>query len=434
MVEARRLVALSDRVAQSSLPIVMDQAQASAIGARLLQDAWVMRETATFGIAPSQIALDPTDEVELTAGGRVHRMRITEIDDTASRAVQAAATDPSIYDVLTGPQRSATATQTLSSAGRTLTVFLDLPLLAADQSAWEPFAAAYAKPWPGGVVVMQSATQSNYQLDATLTLAADIGVTTTDLYSGPSWRWDEANTLGVTLYGGALTSLDDISIFAGANALAIQNGNGDWEVLQFATATLIAPQTWTLSRLLRGQAGTEGAMQDPVPAGARVVVLNDALRQLPIAQSQYALPFNYLWGPQNKAISDPSFQGAEMTFEGVGLRPFPPCQLKAVRSSSGADIVLSWVRRDRSPSADGWEQTEIPQSEASESYDLEILNAAGDVVRTFANVSAPAQIYMAAQMAADFPSGLPSPFRFTAYQISTVFGRGPGKTANFYFS
>jgi hypothetical protein len=434
MTEARRLVALSDRVAQSALPIVMDQAQAARIGARLLQDAWVMRETGQFAVAPSQIALDPTDEVKLNAGGRVHRLRITEIDDTASRAVQAVGTDPSIYDVLVGPQRTITATQTLVTAGRPLVVFLDLPLLTTDQSAWEPFAAAYAKPWPGGVVVMQSATDSNYQLDTTLTIAADIGVTTTDLYSGPVWRWDEVNSLGVTLYNGALTSLDDISVLAGGNALAIQNGDGDWEILQFADATLTAPQNWTLRRLLRGQSGTEGAMRNPVPASARVVVLNSALQQLAIAQGQYALPFNYLWGPQNKAISDPSFQGAEMTFQGVGLRPFAPCQLNAVRSVSGADIMLSWIRRDRSPSADSWEQTEVPQSEASESYDLEILDGAGHVVRTFSGVTAPMQIYTAAQIAADFPGGLPSPFRFAAYTLSNVFGRGPGKTASFYFS
>jgi hypothetical protein len=432
MVEARRLVALSDRVAQSTLPIVMDQSQASAIGARLLQDAWVMRETAQFALPPSQIALDPTDEVELTAGGRSHRMRITEIDDNTARAIQAVGTDPSIYDVLTGPQRAISPTQSLSVAGRALVTFLDLPLLTSDQTPWAPFAAAFANPWPGSVVVLQSATDANYQNNTTLTLAADIGVTTTPLYSGPAWRWDEVNTLGVTLANGTLPSLDDISLFAGGNALAVQNSDGDWEILQFATAALTAPQTWTLSRLLRGQAGTESAMQNPVAAGARVVVLNSAMRQISIAQSQYALPFNYLWGPQNKAISDPSFQSTAMTFAGVGLRPYAPCQLNAVWA--GSDLMLSWIRRDRSPSADSWEQTEIVQSESVERYDIEILDASGDVVRTFSGVSSPAQTYAAADIAADFPSGLPSPFRFTVYQLSAAFGRGPGKTASFSFS
>ena len=432
--EARRLVALSDRVADSALPIVMDQAQASGIGARLLQDAWVMRETAQFSLAPSQIALDPTDEVELTAGGRTRRLRLIEIDDAGGRAIQAVATDPSIYDAIVGPSRSTAVVQTLSQPGRALVVFLDLPLLTSDQMAWDPFAAAYAEPWPGGVVILRSATDSNYAIDTTLTLAAEIGETTTDFYSGPAWRWDEVNTVGVTLYNGTLASLDDLSVLGGVNALAIQNTNGDWEIVQFANATLAGTQSWTLSRLLRGQAGSEGAMQNPVPVGARVVVLNAALQQLSIAQSQYALPFNYLWGPQGKPMSDPAYQGATLTFAGIGYRPFAPCRLTAVYAASGADLNLSWIRRDRAPSSDSWEQTEIPMSETAEQYDVEILDASGNVVRTCSALTSASVNYTAAQIAADFPSGLPSPFRFTVYQLSSVFGRGPGKTATITFS
>jgi hypothetical protein len=432
--EARRLIGGSDRVADSTLPIVMDQGQAIGIGERLLMDAWTMRETAQFALAPSQIALDPTDEVELTAGGRTRRLRLTEIDDTSSRAIQAVATDPSIYDAIVGPSRAPSVAQTITQTGRALVVFLDLPLLTSEQTAWDPLAAGFADPWPGSVLVMRSASDSNYALDTTLPLAAFIGETTADFYSGPAWRWDEVNSLALELYDGTLGSLDDLSVFGGANALALQNAAGDWEVLQFENATLTAPGQWTLTKLLRGQAGTENAMGSPVAAGARVVVLNNALAQLGIPQDQYALPFNYLWGPQNKPISDPSWQGAAEQFIGVGLRPFAPCQLKAVYADDGSDLSLSWIRRDRSPGSDSWDQTEIPMSEASESYDVEILDGSGNVVRTFSSLPSAAATYTAADIATDFPSGLPSPFRFTAYQLSSVFGRGPGKTAAVSFS
>ena len=430
--EARRLVAASDRVAQSALPIVMDQAQATGIGARLLQDAWVMRETAQFSLAPSRLTLDPSDEVELTAGGRTHRLRLAEIDDAGARTIHAVATDPSIYEIFPGVARAAGVTKA-AAAGRALTVFLDLPLLGANQTPWAPFAAAYADPWPGSVLVLRSVTDSNYQLDTALALAADIGETTTDLFSGPTSRWDGVNSVGVKLYNGTLASLDDLSVFAGGNALAIRNEDGGWEVLQFASATLLAPGTWMLSRLLRGQAGTEGAMRDPVRAGARVVALNGALQQLSLTQEQYALPLHYLWGPKGKPISDSAYQGGELEFEGVGMRPFAPCQLRAVYSGSG-DLLLSWIRRDRSPGSDGWDQTEIPMSETSQAYDVEILDGSGAVKRTFANVTAASIVYPAAQAAADFPSGLPSPFRFTVYQLSAVVGRGEGKTADIFFS
>jgi hypothetical protein len=432
VVEARRLAGSADRTAQSTLPIVMDQGQAIGIGERLLMDAWVMRESAQFALAPSRLALDPTDEVILTAGGRARRLRLIEIDDAGGRAVQGVTTDPSIYETIVGPSRAPGVAQVLTQTGRALVVFLDLPLLTSDQTPWDPFVAGFADPWPGSVLVLKSASDANYETDTTLTLAAIVGETTSDFYSGPAWRWDEVNALEIELYDGTLASLDDLSVLGGANALAVQNADGDWEVLQFENAALTAPGQWTLTKLLRGQAGTEGAMRAPVAAGARVVVLNSALKQLDIAQDQYALPFNYLWGPPDKPISDPAWQSAAEQFAGVGLRPFAPCQLNAIHA--GADLALSWIRRDRSPGSDSWDQTEIAMSEAAESYDVEILDAAGVVKRTFPSLPSAAVTYTAAQIATDFPGGLPSPFRFTVYQLSTVFGRGPGKTNSFSFT
>jgi hypothetical protein len=224
-----------------------------------------------------------------------------------------------------------------------------------------------------------------------------------------------------------------LSVLGGANALAVQNADGEWEVLQFAHATLTGPGEWTLSGLLRGQGGSEGAMRSPVSGGARVVVLDSALLQVGLSQAEYALPFNYLYGPQGKPISDPSYQSAALQFEGIGLRPLSPVQLNATYSASG-DLLLTWLRRDRDPASDSWNQVEIPMSEASERYDVEILDASAHVIRTFSAVTSPLLTYDAAQIAADFPSGMPNPFRFTVYQLSSVFGRGVGKTAAIYFT
>jgi GTA TIM-barrel-like domain/Putative phage tail protein len=434
VVEAHRLIGASDRVAQSALPIVMDQATAIGIGERLLQDAWTMRESATFALAPSRLALDPSDEVALTAGGRMRRLRLTEIDDTGARAMQAVATDPSIYEEIVGPGRAPGQIQALSLPGRALAVFLDLPWLTEDQKPWDAFAAAFASPWPGAVLVLRSATDSNYALDTTLSKPATIGETLADFASGPAWRWDETNALPVALYdGAALSSLDDVSLFGDGNAIAVQNEDGEWEVLQFANAELIGAAQWRLTRLLRGQAGTEGAMRNAVAAGARVVLLDSACAQLALSQGEYALPFNYLYGPIGKPISDLAYQGASLQFTGVGLRPLSPVQLNAVYVGSG-DLSLSWLRRDRDPSSDSWDQVEIPLSESTEAYDVEILDASSNVVRTFTGIAAPSLTYTAAEIAADFLSGLPTTFRFTVYQLSSVCGRGAGKTAEIELS
>lgn len=430
-VEARRLVTRSDRIASSRLPLVMDQGQAIGIGERLLQDAWVMRETATLSLPPSQLALDPTDEIVFQSGGRDHRLRLTEIDDAGPRAITAVATDPSIYEPLTGPSRGPLATQSLALPGKALAVFLDLPLLTGADVAWAPHVAAYAAPWPGSVQFLRSATDANFTLDTTLTRAATIGVTTADFYAGPVWRWDRVNALKVKLYAGALAARDDQSVLAGANALAVQNADGDWEVLQFATATLTAPGQWTLTRLLRGQAGTEAAMRAPLASGARVVLLDGAPRQLSLSQTEARLSFNYRWGPPGKPISDPSWQGASLRFSAVGLIPFSPFRVRA-RRLAGGDIAITWLRRDRSPAAAGWNLAVTPMSETSELYDLEILGGGGAVVRSFAALPQSSQVYTAAQQTTDFPSGLPSPLVVNVYQISSAVGRGRVKTESLY--
>jgi len=426
--EARRLVGGSNRVANSSLPLVLDQGLAIGIGERLLQDAWVMRETAAFSLAPSRIALDPADEVSLDAGGRTHRLRLTEIDDAGQRKMQAVTTDPSIYEAITGPSRAPNAAASLAQAGRALVAFMDLPLLGADQNAWDPFAAAFASPWPGAVAVFRSASDSNFTLDTLLSKPATIGETTADFYSGPLWRWDNVNALSIKLYNGALSSLDDLSVLGGANVIAVENADGGWEVLQFANATLTGTNAYTLTRLLRGQAGTEAAMRSPVASGARIVLLDGAPQQLDLAPSEYALPFNYLYGPQSKPISDASYQEVSEQFAGVGYRPFSPCQIAG--ALSGGDIVLAWIRRDRSPAADSWDQTEIPMSEASESYEVDILSGS-TVLRTLSSTSA-SVTYTSAMQIADFGSA-PSSLSINVYQLSSTTGRGSPAAATLYF-
>jgi GTA TIM-barrel-like domain/Putative phage tail protein len=429
--EARRLVGSSDRVASSSLPIVLDQGQAIGIGQSLLMDAWVMRETATFSLPPSALALDPTDEVWLSAGGRTRRLRLNGIDDAGPRKIDAVATDPSVYEPITGPMRSPGAGQgAAGQPGRALVEFLDLPLLSGNEVPWAPHVCAFANPWPGAVMVLRSAGDSNFALDTQLTLAAHIGETTADFFSGPAWRWDEANALSIRLVNGACASLDDLSVLGGANALAVENADGEWEVLQYASATLTAPKCWTLTRLLRGQAGTESAMRDAVAAGARVVLLDRALSQLSLKQDEYALAFNYLWGPRGKAISDPAYQGATLQFSGMGLRPLSPVHLRAVWQ--GGDLALSWIRRTRL-GGDSWDQTDVPLAEDAEAYDVDILDGTGAVIRTLSAASS-TLTYSGSDIATDFPSGLPSPFRFTVYQLSATYGRGIGASAAVWFS
>ena len=384
-----------------------------------------MRERAQFALPPSGLALDPADEILLDAGGRVRRLRLTAIDDAGARRMEAVATDPSIYETFVGAGRATAPVETLRQPGRALVEFLDLPLLSEAQNPSAPLVAAYADPWPGAVAVLKDGTAN-----ATLTRPAVIGETVGDFWSGPLDRWDRVNELWVRLVGGTLSSAEDVAVLAGGNALAVRNGDGEWEIVQFAAAELVGPDTWRLTRLLRGRRGTEQAMRSPVAAGARVVVLNEALGQLALDAGQARLPHTYIYGPAGKPVSDPAFQTVTLAFAAEGLTPPAPCHVRHAWAPNG-DLTISWLRRDRAPAADHLTLAETPLSETSESYDLEILSG-GAVIRTFTAVPQHSQIYTASQQAADFPSGLPNPLIVRVYQRSSVLGRGRPKTESLY--
>ena len=320
-----------------------------------------------------------------------------------------------------GRARAPALAQTLAQPGRPLLLFADLPWLTPDQDTAAPFVGAFADPWPGAIAVMRSASDAGYTLDATLTRPCSFGVTTSDFWSGPPWHWDLVNSLAVKLTNGALSSVSDLAVARGANVLAVQNADGGWEVLQFANAVLTAPGEYTCTRLRRGRRGSEGEMRNPVAAGARVVVLDGALSQLGLTAGEARLPFYYRWGPAAKPISDPSWQGARLTFAAAALIPLAPCH--AGFAWSGGDLVIQWRRRDRDPAASSILPAVTVLSEAAERYDLEICDG-GAVVRSFAGVTQHSQVYTAADQAADFPSGLPVPLEVNIYQLSSVTGRG----------
>jgi len=161
----------------------------------------------------------------LNAGGRSHRLRLTQIDDGVARQIEAIATDPSLYEPLTGPGRAPGMLQTLAPVGRALAVFLDLPLLTGTEKDWAPSVAAYATPWPGSVQITRSASSANYVLDTALVHPAAIGQTLANLPSAPPWRWDMTNSLLIRLSRGTLASVDDLAVLGGANVIAVQNAS-----------------------------------------------------------------------------------------------------------------------------------------------------------------------------------------------------------------
>jgi hypothetical protein len=237
---------------------------------------------------------------------------------------------------------------------------------------------------------------------AVAAMPAVIGETLDVLPAGPTARWDNANTCRVKLHGGALASLSDARVLGGSNSAAVRNPDGAWEIIQFANAELVEANTYLLSRLLRGQAGSESAMVALLPAGAPFVVLDRSL--VPIARGLDALerPLSLRVVGNGRSHDDASAVALTLTPDRSALLPLAPVHVKAVRKPDG--IHLSWIRRTRFD-GDGW-NAEVPVGEDGEAYRLEIL-AGTSVVRSIACTTSQA-LYAVADELADFGTPQPS--------------------------
>ncbi|MFV0296830.1 MAG: phage tail protein, partial [Hyphomicrobiaceae bacterium] len=419
---SRRLTGASGRIADAQLPLVMGQADAARIADTWLFEAWASREKAHLEIPPSALALEAGDVIEVANSGKTRLLRVTGIGDHGSRALDALSIDPVIYSTAPAVARPAPVPP-LPSEGPVLGLFLDLPLLTGNENPLAGYVAAARSPWPGEAAFYRSPETTGYVLAALATRNATTGATLDPLPPGPESRIDHATHLHVKLDTGSLASVTHLGLLGGANAAAIEAADGKWEVLQFETATLVAPATYLLTGLLRGQAGTEDAMRGPVPSGARVILLDQAITPVPLSHADIDIPFNWRYGPSTRDLGDETYQTARHSFSGRGLRPLSPVHVRGSRTNG--DLVVTWLRRTRI-GGDNWLPPEVPLGEDAEAYEIDILSGT-TVVRTL-TANTPSITYTAAQQIEDFGAPQPS-LTVRIVQMSFTIGRGIARSA-----
>ncbi|PPD09933.1 MAG: hypothetical protein CTY36_02075, partial [Methylocystis sp.] len=259
--------------------------------------------------------------------------------------------------------------------------------------------------------------QGGYEQIAIIDKRATIGETLDVLPSGPVGRFDNGSSVTVRIGAGQLSSVGDLAALAGRSAMAIRV-DGDCEIFAFAHAELIGEKTYRLSRLLRGLGGEEHLAKRDAPAGATVVLLNDALAPLARKIAEIGAPMTYRIGPADRDYAEPIFVQPTVAATNKALRPYAPTKARARRTPAG--VLIEFVRRGRLDS-DAWEALDIPLGEASESYEADIsLPASGTRTLTAAAAS---MLYPAADELADF--GAPqSELTLSLYQMSATVGRG----------
>ena len=404
-------------VSRSEVSLVISKAEADGVVARWLAESRLAQESVSFALPPSMMGLGAGDIVTLPPQYGAGTVRIDRIEDVGFRRAEAVLVERSIYDRLELAVDDSTQTSFVAPVP-VFPVFLDLPLLRGNEVEHAPHIAVTATPWPGSVAVYSAPSDEGYVLNRLLERSAVIGVMQTGLAAAAPSRWDNGPGVEVKVFGGILSSATLDGVLNGANVMAIGDGSSaNWEVLQFSDATLIAENTYVLSSLLRGQAGTEAVMPEIWPPGSLVVLLNEVPTQIELATGARNLARYYRVGPAQRPYSDASYRHEIEAFSGIGLRPYAPAHLGAVSNLSG-DLDLTWMRRTRID-GDGWENADVPLGEAFEAYNVQVMQSGTLVRETITAV--PNLTYAAGLIATD---GLVGSYTIQVAQISERFGAG----------
>lgn len=333
----------------------------------------VKRHKAAIQVSDKFAALDPGDcaTVEDNDGNtmRLNARRFSyadgvkqvewELDDTTA-LIQTGITDTD-YTPSYNPTPSADVTLYL----------LDTPIFRDADNSYGLYACVTATGDWRYADVFKSTDALTYTNVGRLTNRATAGLTSGALADFTGWGWDTASTLTVELdagSGGTLASSTVAGVEADASVnVALVGAHGRWEVIRFVTATLVTGTTYLLSKFLRGQFGTEAYNGTHQTGDTFILVQPNGMLRIAGTLSDVGVSRSYKAVAAGKQIANVTAQ--TLTTAEVGLTPYAPVDLRI--DEDGGDLL--WNRRTRFESRFLF-GAEIPLGEASEAYDVQILN------------------------------------------------------------
>ena len=284
------------------MPIVLSEGEAKAIAERALSEGRIARDSLACALPPSRLAVTPGDLLSVRSGDADAIFRIDRIEEAGHRAVSAVRIEAGVYEAPVRVPRAARA-PVVAAQSPVDVEFLDLPLLTGDEDPIAPHVAVARSPWAGPVAVFSAADDYGYALDrevkrpAVVRHAARVRCRPARPGSGCAPR------CGSAWRPGALQSRSEADVLGGANAAALRFGSaGDWEVVQFLTAELVAPREYLVGGFLRGQAGTDAVMPDLWPAGTDFVLLDGAVGQLDLPSAARGRERHFRVGPAVRVL------------------------------------------------------------------------------------------------------------------------------------
>lgn len=432
MEAARRSNATGDNVLRLQTDVTMAPGFAQDTARRVLWTAKANQDVIAVQLPPSRSLLHEGSVIELTGHGRTWTVLARQVDYQRSTVV-----------AIEGPNDEAAALDFTSSpadggaddsGGPGVLAALDLIVIdvapLSDAQATEPGVylatapVAPDKPWIGA-----DAYESASGADGTFTLASDLpftarlGIVATALQGGVSaYMIDRKNVVDVTLtYGPSPSSVTEEHMLQGKNRVLIGG-----ELLGYVTATLIdsGAGTWRLSNLLRGLRDTEDAI-DTHQAGERAVFLAGSgmgIRFVPQAIALLGSDRYYRSIPTGGIVDD--YPNVMEGYDANTVRPFRVYDVRAYRdpTDSTPDVVVTWKYQSRA-NVHPMYPNAIPLMEATEAYEIDLLDSAGVNVSATHSATSPTTTFTTAEVVAAGYAAL-DPIRLDVYQIGSYVGRG----------
>lgn len=405
-------------VSQSDFPGVLADEAAQAVVKRWLVEGSVSRDILSLDLPLSRIDVQP---------GSILRygettFRVDRIETAEARRMEASRIEGTIYNLREIPV-DLPAWRRIEASLPVSALWLDIPSTDGYATTSSPYVAVAARPWPGTVAVWKGQEDADYALLNAMNRPSTIGITQTAIPACQIGLFDRKTTLRVRLETGSLSSASRMAVLGGANLAAIGDGSKDnWEIFQFTTASLVAPDTYDLQGFLRGQLGTDGLMPQNWPSGSFFVLLDGDLQPAAVPENLRNVEQDYRIGLASKGPADADSSFHRLSFYFNNLRTYPVCHLRADQKQNG-DVELTWIRRTRS-GGDDWEPLDVPLSEEREQYQIRIVGSSGQILRT-AITSRPDFVYSLNDQAADAAGGN---FRADVAQISMRYGLGPWRS------
>jgi len=405
--------------------LALDVDEARGLTDRYFRRIWNERRTVNNTLTAQQLALEPGDVRTLSLDGETFVGRLVRLtfraDDVLVCEWKYDHPSLALIDGAAGAgfdgRNPSIIVVPLTSKG----FALDIPLLTDGDNSVNPvmyFAAApyAAGTWPGATFYQQVGGEYTDQAASIPSSSvATWGYATDVLADANPNLWDRGSSVNVALQVGSLTGCTEADIDARPTLNLALIGD---EIVNFTTATLEGDGSYTLSGFKRGRRGTEWATD--THAARDVFLLLDTADSADMGLSEVSTNLSFKAVTEGRTATS-AFPIPVSPYTGASLKPYSPCQLREVQDSGTGDWVLTWVRRTRVGGS--WTGgSAIPLSEASEEYEVEILNG-GTVVRTFTGLTSPTVTWTAAMQTTDF-GGTQSSVSWRVYQASDAVGRG----------